>query len=875
LRSAPRSTYRLQLTPAFGFDAAAAVAPYLAALGVTHVYCSPYLQAAPGSTHGYDVVDHSRVNEELGGAAAHARFLAALDAAGLGQVIDVVPNHMATTPENRWWWDVLENGPASVYASYFDIDWDPPEAKLRSRVLLPVLGDHYGRVLEAGELQVVRAGGGFSVRYHDHAAPLAPRSLDDLLGRAAARCGSAELESLAAALGRLPLATATDRDSVQERHRDKEVLRDRLARLAADEGPVADALDAVVAELNADPDALDTLLARQNYRLAHWHTAGEELAYRRFFDVTGLVALRMEDELVFADTHALVLHWVREGAVHGLRVDHPDGLRDPEGYLRRLAEATGGTWVVVEKILEGEEALPATWPVAGTTGYEFLNQVGGLFVDAAGEQELTALYRELTGDDDDWPTVARTKKREVLSSVLAADLERVTAALMAVCEGRRRHRDYTRSELRAVLAELVAAFPVYRSYVDPVGGKASEADHRSVEVAVAGATGARPDLDAELVAFVADLLLAHVTGPAEAEFVARFQQLTGPVMAKGVEDTAFYTYTRFVARNEVGGDPGQLATDPGRFHAANAEALTAAPARMTTTATHDTKRGEDVRARLALLSQIPGPWADAVRRWRASNNRHRAGDWPDANTEYLMYQTLVGAWPLPLDRATAYMEKAVREAKVHTSWVAPNEGFESALRRFVESVLADGGFTADLEAFVAPLVWPGRVTAMAQTLIKLTAPGVPDTYQGTELWDLSLVDPDNRRPVDFEARSEALARLDRLRVEDVVAVAESGLPKVLVTTRALQLRRSRPEALGPGAYRPLEIDDDHWLGFERGGSVAVVVPRFALRTGRPGATVALAAGAWRNVLTGDVVNGGRVPAETLVARFPVALLERA
>ena len=874
MTAAPLSTYRLQLTPEFGFDAAAAVVPYLAALGVSHVYCSPYLQAAPGSTHGYDVVDHRRVNEELGGAVAHARFVKTLEQLGLGQVLDIVPNHMAIGPQNAWWWDVLENGPASIYASYFDVDWDPPESRLRNRVLLPVLGDHYGRVLDAGEIRLERDGGSFTVHYHEHAAPVAPRSLDELLARAAGRAGSAELESLAAAFGRLPLATATDRDSVAERHRDKEVLRAQLARLADDDPDVAVALDAVVAEANADPDALDQLLDRQNYRLAYWRTAGEELPYRRFFDVTTLAGLRVEDELVFADTHALVLRWVRDGVLHGLRVDHPDGLRDPAGYLRRLADATGGVWTVVEKILEPGERVPVSWPVAGTTGYEFLGQLTRLFVDDEAETRLTALYTELSGVTADFGAVAHDAKADVLRSVLGADLERVTAALVDVCEHRRRYRDYTRSELRETLAEVVACFPVYRTYVDPIEG-ATVQDAVHVRAAIDAARAHKPDLDPDLLDLLGDVLLARVEGRAEAEFVARFQQLTGPVMAKGVEDTAFYRFNRLLALNEVGGDPSRFGDAPDAFHASNADAAVHAPARMVTTSTHDTKRSDDVRARLVLLTHGPDAWEAAVRRWTVHNDRHHRDDWPDRNTEYLLYQTLVGAWPLPRERALAYAEKAVREAKVHTSWLVPDADYEGAVREFVESILADEGFVADLAAFVAALVPAGRVLSLAQTLVKLTAPGVPDVYQGTELWDLSLVDPDNRRPVDFGRRTALLTELERLSVDEVLAREDEGLPKLLVTARALGLRRARPDLLGPGAvYRPLAAGTD-WFAFERGGGAVTLVPRFPGRAADDVTTrLELGPGGWRNVLTGEQVDGAPCAARDLVGRFPVALLVR-
>ncbi|MGH9001694.1 MAG: malto-oligosyltrehalose synthase, partial [Acidimicrobiia bacterium] len=799
---APLSTYRLQLQPAFGFDAAAGLAPYLARLGVSHLYSSPYLQAVPGSTHGYDVVDHSRVNEELGGAPAHARMGAALTGAGLGQILDIVPNHMAVTSSNAWWWDVLENGPSSQYASYFDVDWDPPESKLRNTVLMPILGDHYGRVLEAGEIQLRFGHGRFTVHYYEHALPIAPRSLDDLLAAAGRTAGSLELESLATAFGHLPPSWATDRDSVRERHRDKEVLAASLGRLAEEEPEVAAAIEAEVARHNADPDALDALLERQNYRLAFWRTAGRELDYRRFFDIHSLAALRAEDEAVFADTHELVAGWLGDGVLDGVRIDHPDGLRDPEGYLRRLAGLAPRAWIVVEKILEPGERLPATWPVAGTTGYDFANRATGVLVDPAGEEPLTTTYAQFARRQVDWPEVVRDKKHLVMAEVLSAEVNWLTGLAVAVCDRHRRYRDYTRHEIHESLRELIAAFPVYRTYVVP-GTEPSPDDVARVEEAVKSGQEQRPDLDGDLFDFLGEVMLGRHRGEAEDELVARFQQVTGPVMAKGVEDTAFYTWTRLSALNEVGGDPGHFGLPVAEFHRENEMMARSWPATMVSTSTHDTKRSEDVRARLALLSEIPDSFAEAVAAWSADNRPHRTGDLPDRNIEWLFYQTLVGAWPLPADRALAYLEKAAKEAKEHTSWVDPDPDYDAALRAFVEGALADAGFRARVQEFVAPLVRPGWVNSLAMVLLKLTSPGVPDIYQGNELWDHSLVDPDNRRPVDWELRGRLLAEAETMSPASAWAErAAEGLPKMLLTQRGLHLRRRRPDAFR-GAYEPL------------------------------------------------------------------------
>ena len=879
----PLSTYRVQLRPEFGFAEAAAIADYLADLGITHLYSSPYLQAARGSAHGYDVVDPTRVNEELGGEEGHARFCRALAEKGLGQVLDIVPNHMAITERrNAWWWDVLENGPASRYASYFDVDWDPPQARLRNTVLMPILGDHYGRVLEAGELKLVRRGGKLEVHYYEHRMPVAPRSLDTLTGEAAERCGSPDLAFISDSYGLLPIATATDRESVARRHRDKEVLAGQLARLCEEKPEVAAAVDAVVAEINADPDRLDDLLSRQNYRPAFWRTAGQELDYRRFFDVHTLIGLRMEDERVFADTHARVLQWLWEGVLDGVRIDHPDGLRDPDQYFERLRVAAPEAWIVVEKILEPGESLRESWPVQGTTGYDFLNLVGGLFVDLAGKEPLTDLYAELTGESPEWEELVREKKLLVLSELLASDVNRLAEVFLQVCERHRRFRDYTRFELRQAIREVVACFPVYRTYVRAEAGQVSPEDERYVDEAIEAARAHRPELDPELLDFFRDLLLLrHRDHEAETELVMRFQQLTGPAMAKGVEDTAFYNFHRLVSLNEVGGSPGAFGVSVEEYHQACEKNQHLWPTAMLATSTHDTKRSEDTRARISLLSEIPERWGEAVRRWFKRNGKHRRDGWPDRNAEYLLYQTLAGAWPVSPERAVAYMEKATREAKAHTAWTRTSSGYEEAVRGFIQAILEDREFTDDLEAFVAPLVEPARIHSLAQTLLKITAPGVPDFYQGSEVWDLSLVDPDNRRPVDYGLRRRLLEDLQRgMAPEEILARMDEGLPKLWVIRQGLHLRRRHPELFGPEAgYRPLPTAGprtDHAVAFLRGGGVAVIVPRLVIRLGRDwgGTAVELPPGRWRDEMTGEEVEGGRRNVADLLARFPVALLTR-
>ncbi|HET6810600.1 MAG TPA: malto-oligosyltrehalose synthase [Acidimicrobiales bacterium] len=885
LRSAPGCTYRVQLNSAFRFSAAAALVPYLAELGVTHLYCSPILQAAPGSAHGYDVVDPGRISDELGGPDGLNALSGALGDAGLGMIVDVVPNHMATAGrDNPWWWDVLENGPSSVWARAFDIDWDPPEAKLRQRVLVPVLGDHYGRVLEAGEIRVRREGGSFLVSYFDHELPVSPRTLDEVLADAAVRSGRNQLAELARGFARLPDASLTDRDSVARRHEEKETLRARLDSACRADPALAEAVDAAVERFNSDPDRLDTLLGRQNYRLARWQVAGYELDYRRFFDVTGLIALRIEDPRVFEDTHALIIRLVEEGVVDGLRIDHPDGLRDPTGYLERLEGATGGAWTVVEKILEAEEDLAPGWPVAGTTGYDFLNVVGGLFVDPDGEAPLSDLYRRFTGDELDFEETGGQGRREILDTSLAAELERLTALAVEVCEGRRRYRDFSRVELRAALREALVEVGVYRTYVRPDGSRQPLDDER-IRAALQRAREARPDLDPELFDLLGLVLPVTRRAPAEVDLAMRFQQVAGAVTAKGVEDTAFYRYLRLAALNEVGGDPGRFGVGPAAFHAHNERMARDWPTTMTASSTHDTKRAEDVRARLALLSEIPDEWAAAVARWSALADRHRSGALPDRRADYLLFQTLVGAHPLPSDRARAYMEKAAREAKAATSWTAPDAEYEGALAKLVDGLLADPDMTRDLEAFVAPLVPAGRRNSLAQTLLKLTSPGVPDIYQGCEVWDLSLVDPDNRRPVDHARIRGLLTDCRRIHASaggpGIMERSDDGLPKLFLTWRALGVRAEVPAAFTPGAaYEPLAADgprSNHVVAFGRAGRVVAVAPRLVLGLARAGGfgatTLALPPGTWTDRLSGAAWSG-RVGMTELLDAFPVALLVR-
>jgi (1->4)-alpha-D-glucan 1-alpha-D-glucosylmutase len=885
----PSSTYRVQLHKDFTFDDAAGIADYLRALGVSHVYCSPYLQAAPGSMHGYDVVSHQRVNAELGGAEGHERFCRKLGEARLGQVLDIVPNHMSLGKENRYWWDVLENGTSSRYASFFDIDWQPQEERLRDKVLVPILGDQYGRVLQAGGIKVVRRGNKFQVECSGETLPASPNSLAGILARASEYAKSDTLSFLAASFGRLLQPEYVDRRTILARHRDKVVLFNLLERLCGEESGIGEGIDQSVAELNGNLDALDDFLNQQNYRLAYWKTADQQLSYRRFFDVNTLIGLRVEREYVFEETHALVLDWLRRGVLDGVRVDHPDGLRDPLEYLKRLRKAAPDAYILGEKILEPGEFLRESWPIEGTTGYDFLNVAAGVLVAPEGMAELTSVYGDFTDQITDFHAIAHEKKISVTQEGLGSDVNRLTSLFVEICEANRDRRDYTRAEVRRAIREVAACFAIYRTYVVPEREEITEEDKEYITRATECAKQQRLDIDADLFDFLRDVLTMVVTGKQESEFVLRFQQFTGPVMAKGVEDTAFYCYNRLTGMNEVGSDPGRNGLSVGEFHAYCAKMQETHPLTMTTLSTHDTKRSDDVRARMAVLSEIPGRFNSAIQRWSRMNSAFRTKKpgsiaLPDRNTEYLYYQTLIGAWPLPIDRAQAYMLKATREAKQQTSWVANNKDFEDALMMFIELTLNYAPFLREMNQFVGRVQDAGRVNSLTQTLLKYTAPGVPDLYQGAELWDLSLVDPDNRRPVDYALRKRLLCELKQMTGNDVAAQvmtrAEEGLPKMWTIHKALEVRRERPDCFNAEAeYTPIEVDGakhDHVIAYLRGEDVVTVVPRLIVKLDESwkDTIVVLPKGRWRNRLTGGVVAGGVISMKMLLKDFPVALLVR-
>ena len=945
----PTATYRLQFNAGFTFRDAAGLVPYLARLGISDLYASPYLQARPGSLHGYDIVDHEALNREIGSEHDHGRLAAALREHGMGQVLDIVPNHMGIAGgANGWWNDVLENGPTSPFAAFFDIDWEPYKAELAGKVLLPVLGEQYGLVLEAGELRLVYAEGSFRIEYFDSWFPVAPGSTASVLRLALERLprgidedhpARMELESLATALERLPARRNVDPRSVAERRREKVVTQRRLQALCAASEEVRLALDAAVAEYNGTPgdphsfDRLDALLDAQSYRLAFWRVAAEEINYRRFFDVNDLAGVRVEVPRVFQATHRLILRLVREGRVTGLRIDHPDGLFHPRDYLRALQHEIAGAppveplYLLVEKILTGDEPLPDDWPVDGTVGYEFLNRLNGLFVARENEAALDDIYRRFTDLHASYADLVYRKKRLILRSALVSELTVLTTMLGRVSEENRCSRDFTWGSLRDALREVISCFPVYRTYIDAFAGAVSQRDREYIEAAVAGAKRRNRGTAEVVFDFVRDILLLRWPDGLDAEaleeharFVMKFQQLTGPVMAKGVEDTAFYIFNRLASLNEVGGEPDRFGTSPAELHGFLRGRAARWPHALSSTSTHDTKRSEDVRARIDVLSELPELWEQAVRRWSALNVRWlRQVDVqriPDANDEYLLYQTLVGAWPLGelagdthadfVARIQAYLGKATREAKVHTSWINANPPYDDGLRGFIADVLRpdDNRFLEDflqLQRIVARL---GMVNSLAQTVVKLAAPGVPDVYQGQEIWDFSLVDPDNRRPVDFALRRRTLECLDACAARmDGVALArelverwEDGRVKLHVTTRGLHLRAAHPDLFRDGDYLPLESSGEraaHVFAFARthaGAAVIALVPRLVATLTRergfavPEAddwgdtTLALPtelAGRYRNVLTGEMMElGSDLQARVSLGAFPVALLER-
>lgn len=900
----PRATYRLQFHQGFTFRDATALLPYLAELGISHIYASPLTEARPGSTHGYDIVSHNRLNPEIGTEEEFNSLIAALHERGMGLILDIVPNHMGIGPDNAWWLDVLEWGETSPYARYFDINWDAPRQDLKGRVLLPVLGEQYGAILEKGEiaLEFEAEAGSFSFRYYEHRFPVSPFCYSTILA-----AGGAPLGPLAndfAALSRM-------RPGAQRAV--AEAVKRKLAETAKDP-VIAAAIAAALMALTGEPGnaksfrRLNRLLDRQAYRLAYWRVAADEINYRRFFNINDLAGLRIELPELFDETHRLVFAMAKHGDVDGLRIDHIDGLFDPAAYVSALREQFPPPfYLVVEKILARYEALQ-DWPVDGTTGYDFINQLLGLFIDPDGERAMTRLYDRLSGHGQDFDAVLLASKRRIIEVNLASEMNVLTARFHRLSLGQWRTRDFTYNGMLAALQRVIAAFPVYRTYVSTRG--ASIDDRRYVDWAIAQAKKQLRAADTSIYDFLHQVLTGKAPGHPRPRDVLRaamqFQQVTGPVMAKAAEDTAFYRYFRLLALNEVGGDPRRFGLSLSGFHHLMRERARDWPRAMVTTATHDTKRGEDARLRVAMLSEMPRLWGQCVRRWLRFNRSRRSevdGETvPDHTVEYLFYQTLVGCWPPDLaandvegvqalaERVTAYMIKAVREGKEQSSWSNPQGDYEGALERFVRGVLdasRPNAFLTDFHSFIEELARPAAIASLTQLAIKLTAPGVPDIYQGGELWDFSLVDPDNRRPVDWKQRRRLLAAISNVEPTALVAEWQDGREKLFLASRLLRLRQKHPLLFGKGDYLPLYGEggraDERLCAYARvheGEALVVAAPRLTYRlqhdvdSGWGATTLPLPReGDWRDVLGGRCYESrDRIQAAELFAAFPVAVL---
>jgi (1->4)-alpha-D-glucan 1-alpha-D-glucosylmutase len=997
----PTSTYRLQFNRGFRFPDAAGIVQYLHDLGISDIYSSPYLGARKASMHGYDIVDHNVLNPEVGTMEEYEGLMKELRNRGMGQILDIVPNHMGIGSENPCWMDLLENGMSSDYADMFDIDWDPVKRELKDKLLLPILGEQYGTVLENQEIRLEFHEGTFSIHYYEHVLPVRPATYTQILDHDIKTLEGSlapddphltELLSIITSIEHLPHYTDKDAEKIKERNREKGIIKKRIWSLYHESPEVKAFIDNNMKVFNGvrekpeSFDLLDNLLSRQVYRLSYWRVAAEEINFRRFFDINELAAIRMEKEEVFNRTHRLVLELVRKGHVTGLRVDHPDGLYNPAEYFRHLQrecfihshmdpapEMTPGAapsdtetgllgkyvelvnasplfkpfYIVGEKILIKGERMPEDWPIFSTTGYVFLNSLNGIFIDAAHAKVFDDIYTRFIRSKYNYADIVYGKKKLIMYVAMASEIATLAHYMNLISERNRHTRDFTLHSLRSAIVEVIAFFPVYRTYISQHG--VNDRDRKYIEYAVSKAKRKKPAISESIYDFLKNVLMlnfhACCTDKDRKEwldFVMRFQQLTGPVMAKGVEDTAFYVYNRLVSLNEVGGSPDRFGTTLETFHGQNIERTKNWPHALIATSTHDTKRGEDVRARINVLSEIPGEWKDCLVRWRRINKKKKmkveGQGVPDRNEEYLLYQTLVGVWPVnphtpPLEkggtggfegelldkssyeifktRIKQYMIKAVREAKVNSSWISPNAVYEEVLMKFIEKVMEPypgGQFLQDFLQFQKRAAHYGMFNSLSQTLLKITSPGVPDFFQGTELWSFTLVDPDNRGPVDYAMRVQMLEELKRREAEtplpafarDLVENRENGAIKLYLTYKTLNFRRDHRELFEEGEYIPLDAagtcKDNICCFARRNGQQTVIVaaPRFFTRLARP-ETLPLAEGVWqdthivlpfmatdvkyRNIFTGMTVTaadrGGMqtLPIPEIIRDFPVALLE--
>lgn len=950
----PRATYRLQFNRYFTFKQALELVQYFRELGISDLYASPIFKSKPGSLHGYDILDSNQINPEIGSEEELQQLAEKLRRNGMGLIIDIVPNHMCIANGNKWWNDVLENGPSSAYAQHFNIVWNPPKIELKNKILLPVLDQQYGKVIEQEGLKVIYSEGAFFVEYDSRRFPLTPNTWPEILAPAVEKLKGLleesdpyllELESILTALSHLPTMIETDPEKCKERQLEKEMIKKRLKCLMEKASLIEGAIQESMQTLNGHQedlrsfDRLEELLRNQAYRLSFWCVTNDEINYKRFFDINELVSMQVENDSVFEDMHVLTLKIVAQGWVTGLRIDHVDGLFDPEHYFVRLqsrcTEVRGAVekladpfYIVAEKILIGEEKLCPSWPINGTTGYDFLNLVNGLFVLPENREEFHAIYDQFIRRYEEMGEVIYNSKKLILVSSMSSELHILARHLEEVSEQHRWSRDYTLEGLRVALREIIACFPAYRSYIRLTDDQVKEEDRRIIITAIGFAKRANPAGDLSIFDFIQSvLLLQDPPGLTEEQmtfrrqFVVRFQQLTGPVAAKGMEDTAFYRYYPLASLNEVGMDPAQFGTHRIDFHTKNQERQRNWPHTLLATFTHDTKRSEDVRARLNVLSENPEAWQQALQRWHQLNKHLKLSlddrKIPDHNEEYLLYQTLIGSWPLDemdanhrvyyIDRMKQYMLKALKEAKIHTSWVNPNELYEKGIQEFINKILnptEDNLFLRDFSQFIKPIIKAGLLNSLSQNVLKMTCPGIPDFYQGSELWEFTLVDPDNRYPVDYSNRRHLLeivrekAEQNReIFVSRLIGAPEDGLIKLYLTFQLLNLRKRAFMLFQEGDYHPIESfgkKAHQVVAFSRSWEqehLLVAVGRFYTQLTNPTITPPIGpiwedsylaidphlVGHYRDVLSGQIVKieaDCQLPLSNAFAFLPFCVLEK-
>lgn len=924
----PIATYRIQFNPSFGFQAAKKIIPYLSELGISDIYASPIFKARKGSTHGYDVVDPNQLNPELARVEDLGGLVRELKNYGMAWIQDIIPNHMAYDYENHMLMDVLENGESSEYFHFFDIEWNHPYESIRGRLLAPFLGRFYGESLEDGEIQLRYHDTGLSVNYYALTFPLKIESYINVLAYKLStlkRKIGEDHPDFTKLLGILyVLKTLPSREEINERYDQTRFVKRMLWELYSKNQEIKRFVDGNIETFNGKkgtPESfnlLDNLLSEQLFILSFWKVATEEINYRRFFNINELISLRIEDEDVFNHTHSLILKLVDQGKISGLRVDHIDGLYDPTDYLKKLREKAGEIYMVIEKILDLEEELPSFWPVQGTTGYDFLNYVNSIFCERKNQRKFDKIYSAFTGLKISYEDLVCEKKRLIIGKHMAGDVDNLAHLMKGISTRYRHGGDFTLYGLKRAIVEIMTLFPVYRTYVSPE--VFSERDYSYLKAAVKTATQSNPGLLYELNFIERFLLLKsrdYLTEEEEKQwvhFVMRFQQFTGPLMAKGFEDTILYVYNRLLSLNEVGGSPNKFGISLEKFHSFNKKRASLWPHSLNTTSTHDTKRGEDVRARINILSEIPQEWDSNIKGWSRINRRKKrtvnGTNVPDRNDEYFLYQTLVGAFPFDeteypafVERMKNYIIKAVREAKVHTAWLKPDEDYEDAYISFVEEILQpseDNQFLKEFVPFQKKVAYYGIFNSLSQTLIKITSPGVPDFYQGTELWDLNLVDPDNRRPVDFEKRTSFLRDIRDKTQTDVLSLItelfsskEDGRLKLFLICRALQARNEKAEVFQKGAYIPIEVGGrfkDHVVVLARryrNAWAITIAPRLLTALMKEGeypfgqqvwddTRVVLPKGTptlWKDIITGEAIKSeGTLPINETLKHFPVALL---